>query len=103
MLVSQKQVNKLKFRNTQNGAIIDVAVPVKGGDWVPFEEPKAPVKEVEPVVEEPIEEEPEAETFDLTAMTVDELKEYAKDNEITVPSKATKAQIIELIAESFNG
>ena len=96
-------MNKLKFRNTQNGAIIDVVVPVKGGDWVPFEEPKAPVEEVEPVVEEPIEEEPEAETFDLTAMTVDELKEYAKDNEITVPSKATKAQIIELIAEAFNG
>lgn len=96
-------MNKLKFRNTKNGAIIDVAVPVKGGDWVPFEEPKAPVEEVEPVVEEPIEEEPEAETFDLTAMTVEELKEYAKDNEITVPSKATKAQIIELIAEAFNG
>lgn len=96
-------MNKLKFRNTKNGAIIDVVVPVKGGDWVPFEEPKAPVEEVEPVVEEPIEEEPEAETFDLTAMTVDELKEYAKDNEITVPSKATKAQIIELIAEAFNG
>ena len=93
----------MKFRNTQNGAIIDVVVPVKGGDWVPFEEPKAPVEEVEPVVEEPIEEEPEAETFDLTAMTVEELKEYAKDNEITVPSKATKAQIIELIAEAFNG
>lgn len=93
----------MKFKNTQNGAIIDVAVPVKGGDWVPFEEPKAPVEEVEPVVEEPIEEEPEAETFDLTAMTVDELKAYAQDNEITVPSKATKAQIIELIAEAFNG
>lgn len=81
-----------------------MVVPVKGGDWVPYEkEPKAPVEEVEPVVEEPIEEETEAETFDLTAMTVDELKEYAKDNEITVPSKATKAQIIELIAEAFNG
>lgn len=96
-------MNRLKFKNTQNGAIIDVVVPVKGGDWVPFEEPKAPVEEVEPVVEEPIEEEPEAETFDLTAMTVEELKEYAKNNEITVPSKATKAQIIELIAEAFNG
>ncbi|MGX7104120.1 Rho termination factor N-terminal domain-containing protein [Globicatella sanguinis] len=93
----------MKFINTKNGAIIDVVVPVKGGDWVPFEEPKAPVEEVEPVVEEPLEEEPEAETFDLTAMTVEELKEYAKDNEITLPSKATKAQIIELIAEAFNG
>lgn len=88
----------MKFKNTKNGAIIDVAVPVKGGDWVPFEEPKAPVEEVEPVVEEP-----EAETFDLTAMTVDELKAYAQDNEISIPSKATKAQIIELIAEAFNG
>ncbi len=96
-------MNRLKFINTKNGAIIDVVVPVKGGDWVPFEEPKAPVEEVEPVVEEPLEEEPEAETFDLTAMTVEELKEYAKDNEITLPSKATKAQIIELIAEAFNG
>ena len=96
-------MNKLKFRNTQNGAIIDVAVPVKGGDWVPFEEPKAPVEEVEPVVEEPIEEEPEAETFDLNEMTVEELKEYATDNDVKVPSKATKAQIIELIAEAFNG
>lgn len=93
----------MKFKNTKNGAIIDVVVPVKGGDWVPFEEPKAPVEEVEPIFEEEIEEEPEVETFDLTAMTVDELKEYAKDNEITVPSKATKAQIIELIAEAFNG
>lgn len=93
----------MKFRNTKNGAIIDVVVPVKGGDWVPFEEPKAPVEEVEPVVEEPIEEEPEAETFDLTAMTVEELKEYATDNDVKVPSKATKAQIIELIAEAFNG
>ena len=93
----------MKFRNTKNGAIIDVVVPVKGGDWVPFEEPKAPVEEVEPVVEEPIEEEPESETFDLNEMTVEELKEYATDNDVKVPSKATKPQIIELIAEAFNG
>lgn len=93
----------MKFKNTKNGSIIDVVVPVKGGDWVPFEEPKAPVEEVETVVEEPVEEEPEAETFDLNEMTVDELKEYAKDNDVKVPSKATKPQIIELIAEAFNG
>lgn len=93
----------MKYVNKKTGVIFTTTSEIKGGDWVPFEEPKAPVEEVEPIVEEEIEEEPEAETFDLTAMTVEELKEYAKDNDVKVPSKATKAQIIELIAEAFNG
>lgn len=95
----------MKFKNTKNGAVIDVTVPISGGDWVPFEELKTPeVEETKEVEEEVIEqEEPKEETFDLTAMTVEQLKAYAKENEITIPTKATKAQILGLIAEAFQG
>ena len=93
----------MKFKNTKTGVVIDLTAPISGGNWVAIgevEETK-PTPKVKPEVEiKPKEEVVEADDFDLTKMTVDELKEYAIDNDIELTA-TKKADIIEEIAKAF--
>lgn len=92
-----------KYIHKETGATIDVASVVTGTAWIPIDEvvekKEQPIKEV--IEEESVKEET-AEDFDITEMTVKELREYAKANEIEIPSDAKKDEIIELIAAAFN-
>ena len=93
----------MKYINTKTGVVIDLTAPISGGNWVAFgevEETK-PTPKVKPEVEiKPKQEVPETDDFDLTKMTVDELKEYAIDNDIELTA-TKKADIIEEIAKAF--
>ena len=75
----------MKFKNTKTGVVIDLTAPISGGNWVAIgevEETK-PTPKVQPEVEiKPKEEVAETDDFDLTKMTVDELKDYATENDI---------------------
>lgn len=93
----------MKFKNTKTGAVIDLTAPISGGNWVAIgeiEETK-PTPKVKPEVE--IKQETtqdEIDDFDLTKMTVDELKIFATENDIEL-SATKKADIIEEIAKAF--
>ena len=93
----------MKFKNTKTGVVIDLTAPISGGDWVAIgeiEETK-PTPKVKPEVEiKPKEEVVEADDFDLTKMTVDELKTFATENDIEL-SATKKSDIIEEIAKAF--
>lgn len=93
----------MKFKNTKTGVVIDLTAPISGGNWVAIgevEETK-PTPKVKPEVEiKPKEETVEADDFDLTKMTVDELKTFATENDIEL-SATKKADIIEEIAKAF--
>ena len=93
----------MKFKNTKTGVVIDLAAPISGGNWVAIgevEETK-PTPKVKPEVEiKPKQEEVETDDFDLTKMTVDELKTFATENDIEL-SATKKADIIEEIAKAF--
>ena len=93
----------MKFKNTKTGVVIDLTAPISGGDWVAvgeIEETK-PTPKVKPEVEiKPKEEVAEVDDFDLTKMTVDELKTFATENDIEL-SATKKADIIEEIAKAF--
>ena len=92
----------MQYKNIRTGVVIDVTSPIIGKSWVPVDE--LPTIE-EPTIEEPIveeiEEEP-VEDFDLTSMSVAELKQYAKDNDIELTG-TKKAEIIKDIALAFEG
>lgn len=83
----------MRYKNTKTGAIIDSPFKIYGDDWEAYEPG-------EKVVEETTEEYTEEE-IDLEAMTKAELIELAKEHNIEVDEKATKAVIIETIAKSF--
>ena len=93
----------MKFKNTKTGVVIDLTAPISGGNWVAIgevEETK-PTPKVKPEVE--IKQETtqdEADDFDLTKMTVDELKTFATENDIELTA-IKKAEIIEEIAKAF--
>ena len=93
----------MKFKNTKTGVVIDLTAPISGGNWVAIgevEETK-PTPKVKPEVEIKQEQETvETNDFDLTKMTVDELKTFATDNDIEL-SATKKAEIIEEIAKAF--
>ena len=93
----------MKFKNTKTGVVIDLTAPISGGNWVAIgevEETK-PTPKVKPEVEiKPKEEVVETDDFDLTKMTVDELKTFATENDIEL-SATKKADIIEEIAKAF--
>ena len=93
----------MKYINTKTGVVIDLTAPISGGNWVAIgevEETK-PTPKVKPEVEiKPKQEEVETDDFDLTKMTVDELKTFATENEIEL-SATKKADIIEEIAKAF--
>lgn len=92
----------MKFKNTKTGVVIDLTAPISGGNWVAIGEvEEKPTPKVKPEVE--IKQETtqdEADDFDLTKMTVDELKTYATENDIEL-SATKKADIIEEIAKAF--
>lgn len=92
----------MKFKNTKTGAVIDLTAPISGGDWVAVGEvEEKPTPKVQSEVEiKPKEEVVETDDFDLTKMTVDELKIFATDNDIEL-SATKKAEIIEEIAKAF--
>ena len=96
----------MRFKNKRTGAIIEVASLITGEDWVKIEETQPKVINELNISEENTENEivEEAEDFDLTKMKVTELKKYAKDNDIEIPTEATKKdEIIAVIAEAFQG
>lgn len=92
----------MKFKNTKTGVVIDLTAPISGGNWVAIGEvEEKPTPKAKPEVE--IKQETtqdETSDFDLTKMTVDELKTFATENEIEL-SETKKADIIEEIAKAF--
>lgn len=80
----------MRYKNIKTGAIIDSPSKIIGKAWVLVDGNKAEQKE------EYVEEE-----VDLDAMTKAELIEFAKEHEIEVDEKDTKAVIIETIAKNF--
>ena len=97
-----------KYIHKDTGAIIEVASVITGEAWEEYnpnqveDESEKLAVEAEPIKEEVSEGIAEPEEFDLTKMTVKELKEYAKENEIELPADAKKDEIIEVIADAFN-
>lgn len=94
-----------KYIHKETGAIIEVASIITGEAWETLDIHHELEAEQHETIEEPVEEveeQPDAESFDLTKMTVKELKEYAKENEIELPADAKKDEIIEVIADAFN-
>ena len=92
----------MKFKNTKTGVVIDLTAPISGGNWVAIGEvEEKPAPKVQSEVEIKQEQEvPETDDFDLTKMTVDELKTFAIENDIEL-SATKKADIIEEIAKAF--
>ena len=84
----------MRYKNIKTGAIIDSPFKVFGEDWEEFNQAKVE-KETE-TTEEYVEEE-----IDLEAMTKTELIEFAKENDIEVNERDTKAVIIEAITKAF--
>lgn len=92
----------MKFKNTKTGVVIDLTAPISGGNWVAIGEvEEKPTPKVKPEVEIKQEStQDEADDFDLTKITVDELKTFATENDIELTA-TKKADIIEEIAKAF--
>jgi len=92
----------MKFKNTKTGVVIDLTAPISGGDWVAFgeveEKPTPKAKSEVEIKQESTQD--ETNDFDLTKMTVDELKTFATENDIELTA-TKKAEIIEEIAKAF--
>jgi len=87
----------LKYKNTKTGAIIDSPFKILGKNWVEVTDEKEGVqKTVEETAEEYVEEE-----INLEEMTKAQLIEFAKEHDIKVNEKDTKAVMIEKIAKVF--
>lgn len=83
----------MRYINTKTGAIIDSPSTIVGKNWQEYTgKKKVDEKETEEYVEEEI---------DLEKMTKAELVVFAKEQEIEVNEKDTKAVIIETIAQAF--
>jgi len=80
----------MRYINTKTGAIIDSPFKINGDNWLEYNSEKTKPKK------EYVEEE-----IDLEKMTKAELVEFAKEQEIEVNEKDTKAVIIETIAKAF--
>lgn len=90
----------MEYKNVKTGAIVDSSSVLLGETWIPVSEIK-PTPEQKPKVKEEVKEEVvETDDFDLTKMTVDELKTFATDNDIELTA-TKKAEIIEEIAKTF--
>ena len=93
-----------KYIHKGTRATIDVASVITGDAWELLDELHRPEIETAKEVEKPVEETEDQvvpENFDITKMTVKELKQYAKANEIDLPSDAKKEEIVEVIANAF--
>lgn len=88
----------MRYKNIKTGAIIDSSSKIVGKNWVEYTE-KETVKEV--TEENKHEVEYVEEEVDLAEMTKAELIKLAKEHEIKVNEKDTKAVIIETIAKAF--
>lgn len=87
----------MKYKNTKTGAIIDSPFKILGKNWVEVTDEKEGLqKTVEETTEEYVEEE-----INLEEMTKTELIELAKEHDIKVSEKDTKAVMIEKIAKAF--
>lgn len=88
----------MKYKNTKTGAIIDSPFKILGKNWVEVTDEKEGIKkeqQKEKVTEE------ETEEIILEEMTKAELIELAKEHDIKVNEKDTKAVLIETIANAF--
>ena len=88
----------MKYKNTKTGAIIDSPFKIVGKNWVEVEknEKEGVQKAVEETKEEYVEEE-----INLEEMTKAQLIEFAKEHDIEINERDTKAVIIETIAKAF--
>ena len=87
----------MKYKNTKTGAIIDSPFKILGKNWVEVTDEKEGLqKTVEETTEEYVEEE-----VNLEEMTKAQLIEFAKEHDIEINEKDTKAVIIKTIAKAF--
>lgn len=82
------------YKNTRTGAVIDSPCLISGGDWVDV----TPVKKVEETA--PIVEENANDEVTLEDLKVDELIEYAAENNIDLGKAKKKDEIIAAISAS---
>lgn len=83
---------KRRYINVKTGAIVDSSSKIVGRDWKPYEDAKN---------DEHVEKEYVEENVDLETMTKDELIEFAKEQDIKVSARDTKADIIDTIVKAF--
>jgi len=87
----------LKYKNTKTGAIIDSPFKIVGKNWVEVTRKESEgLKQKQETKEEYVEEE-----VNLEEMTKAQLIEFAKEHDIEINEKDTKAVIIETIAKAF--
>lgn len=84
----------MRYKNTKTGAIIDSSFSLKGKNWEEYNKVKA-------MENKETEQTEETEEVDLETLKKDELIEIAKENEIDLDEKDTKAVIIEKIVKAF--
>ena len=87
----------MKYKNTKTGAIIDSPFKILGKNWVEVTRKESEgLKQKQETKEEYVEEE-----VNLEEMTKAQLIEFAKEHDIEINEKDTKAVIIETIAKAF--
>ena len=87
----------MKYKNTKTGAIIDSPFKILGKNWVEVTQKESEgLKQKQETKEEYVEEE-----VNLEEMTKAQLIEFAKEHDIEINEKDTKAVIIETIAKAF--
>ena len=89
---------KRKYKHKRTGAIVFSSGRIFGENWVEVgdDEKEGLQRKVEETTEEYVEEE-----INLEQMTKAELIEFAKEHDIEINEKDTKAVIIETIAKAF--
>ena len=87
----------MKYRNIKTGAIVDSPFKIVGENWIEVtQEETEGLKQKQETEEEYVEEE-----INLEQMTKAELIDFAKEHNIKINEKDTKAVIIETIAKAF--
>ena len=87
----------MKYKNTKTGAIIDSPFKILGKNWVEVTRKESEgLKQKQETKEEYVEEE-----VNLEEMTKAQLIDFAKEHDIEINEKDTKAVIIETIAKAF--
>ena len=87
----------MKYKNIKTGAIVDSPFKIVGENWIEVtQEETEGLKQKQETEEEYVEEE-----INLEQMTKAELINFAKEHNIKINEKDTKAVIIETIAKAF--
>lgn len=87
----------MKYKNVKTGAIVNSPFKIVGKNWVEVTEKESEgIQQKQETKEEYVEEE-----IDLEQMTKSELIKFAKEHDIEVDEKGTKAVIIDTIAKAF--